>query len=189
MSTSLFWKQLRYLAATASGTATLGAGLLALGLLLWTCYLRPQHALTEDLAQQIALNQQRLAARAAGAHPALAPDATDAADALEAFYTAFTPAQAVPEVLKGVFRAAQQHRLQLDTGEYAQAELPGGRLRVYRVTLPLKGAMPAILGFVNDVLKATPGAALENLSVRRETVESSSVDAKLVLAFFMEVRP
>ena len=58
-------------------------------------------------------------------------------------------------------------------------------MKKYRITLPVKGELVQILSFISGVIKAAPSSALEDVTFKREKVEDSQVEAKLVFIFFV----
>ena len=84
-----------------------------------------------------------------------------------------------------VHLAAARHGLVLETGEYRLQHPPGARLARYELELPLKGTYPQLRAFLADVLKKIPAAAVDDVVIRRETVASPQLDAKVRLFVYL----
>ena len=85
-----------------------------------------------------------------------------------------------------LFEMAQRSEIQLDTGEYKwQAERNIGVDR-YQIRLPIKGSYVQIREFVERALIALPFAAIDQLSLKRETVADESVAATLQLTLYLQ---
>jgi Tfp pilus assembly protein PilO len=87
--------------------------------------------------------------------------------------------------LRVVFENAQQRGLRLKLGEYRLAAVPPGRYQRYEMVLPVEGRFDAIQAFSQQVLLALPFAALDDIIVRRESVGSPVVEAKLRFALYL----
>lgn len=101
------------------------------------------------------------------------------------FYAFFPLTDAVPEVLGKIQRAAQRNELVLAKGEYKLAEEQEFRLARYQITLPVTGAYSQVRGFVNDVLAAVPGVALDELSLKREAIGDDTLEARVRFTLFV----
>lgn len=66
-------------------------------------------------------------------------------------------------------------------------EKHAGLLR-YRLNMPIKAAYPQIRGFLAEVIKTIPNAALENISFKRESVDSPIVDANMSLVIYVRAQ-
>jgi Tfp pilus assembly protein PilO len=101
------------------------------------------------------------------------------------FYAFFPLTDAVPDLLGKIHRAAQRNDLVLEKGEYKLAREPDFRLARYQITLPVSGAYSQVRGFVNDVLDAIPTAALEELTLKRESIGDELLEARVRLAVYL----
>jgi len=104
---------------------------------------------------------------------------------LSNFYAFFPAVDTVPEMLGKVHRAAQRNDLVLEKGEYKLARDPDFRLARYEITLPVSAAYSQVRGFVNDVLDAIPTAALEELTLKRESVGDEMLEARVRFAVYL----
>jgi hypothetical protein len=109
----------------------------------------------------------------------------DAEEAFARFYGYFgAPAEAL-EALGAVFEAAAREGVSLDSGEYRLSRERGSRLHRYQIVLPAKGSYRAVRRFVARALNEVPGLALDDLALRRETVASAVVEARVQLTLYL----
>jgi hypothetical protein len=106
-------------------------------------------------------------------------------DRLGAFYGSFGSREGAPAALRSVFEAAAAEGLAIETGEYRLAGEPGSRLVRYQMVLPVKGSYVAIRRFIVRALNEVPGLALDGLDIRRESVASRAVEARLQLTLYL----
>jgi Tfp pilus assembly protein PilO len=133
------------------------------------------HALSEEAATM----SSRLGNRGAISVP------TTGRSQLSNFYAFFPLTENVPELLGRINRAAIQHGLILEKGEYKLGREPEFRLARYQVTLPVSGDYTKVRGFVNDVLEAVPSAALEELTLKRESIEMPDLESRVRFTLFL----
>jgi Tfp pilus assembly protein PilO len=107
---------------------------------------------------------------------------------LSNFYAFFPVIAAVPELLGKMQIAARDNGLQLQKGEYRLTQEREFPLARYQVTLPVRGTYPQVRGFVNDVLKLVPAAALDDLTLKREAAGDPQVDARVRFTVFLAVQ-
>jgi len=159
-------------------------GLAGLGLLLFTAGLtvvaiqserQRLHTLTDEVAT--------LSARLGQRGTATAP--MGGRGQLSNFYAFFPLTENVPELLSRVHRAAAQNRLFLERGEYKLSREADFRLARYEVTLPVSGDYARVRGFVNDVLESVPCAALDELTLKRESIDQPELQARVRFSFFL----
>ena len=159
-------------------------GFVGLGLLLFTIGFaalglqsgrQRLHTLDDEVATLTSRLGQRGAARAA----------PGSRGQLSNFYAFFPLAENVPELLGRIHRAALQNQLLLKKGEYKLEHDQDFRLSRYQVTLPVSGDYAKVRGFVNDVLQAVPSAALDELALKRESVEKPQLEAKVRFSLFL----
>jgi hypothetical protein len=55
----------------------------------------------------------------------------------------------------------------------------------YQVILPVKGDYTNVREFVNDVLGAVPSAALEELALKRESIEVPELESRVRFTLFL----
>lgn len=101
------------------------------------------------------------------------------AEQLAAFYAFFPAADQTSVLLKRINTAAGARGLELQSGEYRMQRREGTRLARYEITLPVKGSYTQVRDFVADVLAAMPAAVLEEVNLRRESIESARLEARV----------
>jgi Tfp pilus assembly protein PilO len=104
---------------------------------------------------------------------------------LSNFYAFFPLSENVPELLGRVNQSALQHQLMLEKGEYKLSREAEFGLARYQVTLPVRGQYADVRGFVNDVLEAIPSAAVEELTLKRETIDAPELEARVRFVIFL----
>lgn len=104
---------------------------------------------------------------------------------LSNFYAFFPLTADLPELLGRIHRAATQNQLLLKKGEYKLSRETDFRLARYEVTLPVNGDYARVRSFVNDVLQAVPSAALDELMLKRESVDQPELEARVRFSLFL----
>lgn len=161
---------------------TLGpGGVLGIGLLLgcaafYAAGVRP----ALEQAQELRAEVERAAARA----PQRAVRGTPS-DALARFYASFGNRAEALAALQLVFDAAAQERVAVEIGEYRVTREAGSRLARYQIVFPVKGDYRAVRRFVARALNEVPGLALDELTVRRESIAAASVEARVQLSLYL----
>lgn len=158
-------------------------GLLGLALLVFAAGLSA-FAIQSTRQRVLALNREAAAmtARLGGRGVAAPPSGRGQ---LSNFYAFFPLTANLPELLGRVHRSAQQHGLLLEKGEYKLGHEPEFRLARYQVTLPVHGDYADVRGFVNDVLEAVPASALDELTLKRETIDLPQLEARVRFTLFL----
>ena len=127
----------------------------------------------------------RLAAQLGGRGPGAGP-ATQGTQLVN-FYSFFPTTRSLPELLRTIQQAAEAKGLHLDKGEYRLSHEGEFPLTRYLVTLPLRGGYGDVRGFVNEVLDTVPAAALEDLTLKREAIGDTQVEARVRFVLFLGV--
>lgn len=86
---------------------------------------------------------------------------------------------AAATVIGQLEQLARAHNLQLLRGQYTQTPVPGTSLLRWQVSLPIKADYPRLIAFIADSLQAQPTLALDELKLKRETIETPTLDADL----------
>lgn len=107
------------------------------------------------------------------------------AQSLANFYGYFGSRDEAFAALQAVFLAAETEGLALETGEYRLARERDASLLRYQIVLPVKGNYRSIRRFVARALNEAPGIALDDLSLRRDSVQSSALEARVQLTLFL----
>jgi hypothetical protein len=155
-----------------------GLGLLAFVAMIAVSALVPLRAEVERLRDEADALQRRVGGGERAGRPA-------AQDQLATFYAFFPPPASSPDWLGKIHAIAQAKGVQLASGEYRLERAASPRLRRYQMTLPVQGTYAQIRGFVGDVLEQVPAAVLEEVSLKRESVETPRVEARVRLTIYM----
>jgi len=107
------------------------------------------------------------------------------AEQLATFYAFFPSPQSSPDWLGKINAAARAKGLVLRSGEYKLERSADQKLARYQITLPVAGSYAQIRGFVGQVLADVPAAALEEITLRRESVSSSTLEARIRLTLYL----
>jgi hypothetical protein len=107
------------------------------------------------------------------------------AEQLATFYAFFPAPQSSPEWLGRINAAARAQGLVLRAGEYKLERAVDQKLVRYQITLPVVGSYAQIRGFVGQVLADVPAAALEEITLRRESVSNPALEARIRLTLFL----
>jgi Tfp pilus assembly protein PilO len=156
-----------------------GVALLALALSVYAGAIRPGKARLQALEREAA----ELARQTGG--PAQPAERLTGRGQLSNFYAFFPLSEALPDVMARIEKAAQEHDLVLQKGEYRFGREPEFRLARYQMTLPVRGSYADVRGFVNDVLDTVPAMALEELVLKRETVDDPELEAEVRFLLYL----
>jgi hypothetical protein len=159
-------------------------GLAGLGLILFTVGLA---VLTIQSGRQrlIGLDEEVSNLSASLSQRGATNGSTNGRSQLSNFYAFFPLTEDLPELLGRIHRAAMQNQLLLKKGEYKFSRETDFRLARYEVTLPVNGDYARVRGFVNDVLQAVPSAALDELTLKRESVDQPELEARVRFSLFL----
>ena len=86
---------------------------------------------------------------------------------------------AAATVIGQLEQLARAHNLQLLRGQYTQSPVAGTSLLRWQLTLPIKADYPRLVAFIAASLQAQPTLALDDLKLKRETIETTTLDADL----------
>jgi hypothetical protein len=166
------------LAGSFGPSGLAGCLLIAAAATFYAGVLLPQQARLEELRDQHW--QQRQAAQRPTGEAPLAP-----AQKLAVFYGSFPAANALPDQLEVVYRAARQQSLALEQGEYRAAKDTLEQIMRYQITLPVRGTYPQIRKFVDGALLGVPALALESIQFERQKIGDPMVEAKVRFVVYL----
>lgn len=174
---ALLWR-LRRIARRlgAGGLVSMALGLAALLLHLAGTLPRNAH-LVEQRAHLAALRQQ------AAAH-ATTP-AVQTADPFAALPPAGEAAQAIGELE----RLAHAHGFALPRGQYSVSAQAGTPLQRWQFVLPVEATYPALQAWLAAALARQPNLTLDEFKLKRERIESRTLQAELRMSLFVEAGP
>lgn len=122
----------------------------------------------------------RAASAAVRTEPAVSPDA----QRLAAFEALLLPADGAARGIQTVLDRATQANLPLPQAEYKWSAEAAGGYRVLELLVPVKGSYPQVLRLIDEVLAEVPGAALDEVAFRRDSV-AAAPEARLRFALFV----
>jgi hypothetical protein len=88
--------------------------------------------------------------------------------------------------LKTIFGIAAKSGVVLSSGQYRAAYDSNGRFHTYQLSLPVKGSYRAVWQFCLQTLAALPFAALDEISVRRESIGDANVTARVRFTLYLK---
>jgi hypothetical protein len=172
------WRLRRAVAALGwAAIGGVGLGLFAAGFAVLNVL--PLQAEVKGLRDRV----QRLEARAGTQAQVLEPGRPDAG--LGAFYEQLPAAEQAPEVVRQLHAHARDAGLTLERGEYRPLADASGRLMRYQLVLPVKGSYPQVKRFLAQALHATPGLALDAISLQRDEGGTAALEVQLRFTVFM----
>jgi hypothetical protein len=159
-------------------SGAVGIALLAFALAFHFSAVVPRESERADLLDEASRLEQR--PRAAGPAEKGTP-----AEQLATFYAFLPPAQSSPDWLGKIHAAALAKGLVLRSGEYRLDRVADQKFARYQITLPVVGSYAQIRGFVGQVLADVPAAALEEITLRRESAASPTLEARIRLTLYL----
>lgn len=114
-----------------------------------------------------------------------APAAQDLAAHYNEFRTQLASEDGRGELLKSLFKLAAEAGVTLAQADYRQQPDPGCGCQRLQITLPVRGTYPQIRAFIDAALARIGALALDELSLRRENVKNTNVEAQLRLTLYL----
>ncbi len=162
-----------------------GAALLAMCPALYVSAVKPAQVNLEAVQRSAASVQERVKRAASG----IGRDEFPPAEQLAEFYRIFPSEKQMLPWLEKIFALAQRQGIELDRGEYKVLHERIGRLTRFQITLPVKSEYPQIRKFLNSLQVEAPIVSIEHLQFERQKINVPAVDAKIVLALYLEHEP
>jgi hypothetical protein len=159
-------------------TGVVGVALLAFALAFYFSAILPLESTRAELGGEAVRLEQR--PRAGGPAEKGTP-----AEQLATFYAFLPPAQSSPDWLGKIHAAAKAKGLVLRSGEYKLDRAAEQKFARYQITLPVAGSYAQIRGFVGQVLADVPAAALEEITLRRESASNPTLEARIRLTLYL----
>lgn len=157
----------------------------AVGLLLMVAVWPLAHFGADSARVQTAALQQAQAAQRERLARQPDPEA-DQVTRLAEFEARLPLAEGAIQAVRHIHRSAAEHDVVLSTGEYRLVNESGGRLQRYQITLPADGTYPDVRAWMADVLNELPTMALDELSLKRNEVGESRVQARVRWSFYLK---
>lgn len=114
-----------------------------------------------------------------------APHVASAREQIDQFYTHLPTSNQLPEVLLQIHDLAHEHNVQALRADYRNSEERATPMLRVRVNIPAQGEYSALRAWVADVLQKVPGAALEELELRRENIAQTQLEAQARFVLFV----
>ncbi|MEC5159553.1 hypothetical protein ACFDR9_005668 [Janthinobacterium sp. CG_23.3] len=183
--TRALWYLRRWLVQAGPARLASVALLLGAALLHWAVTLPGAAALAEE--QQRHRQAQAATARAHASDAGRAAEQAQVAGLLARFPAGGN--EALGAAVIQVQAAADARRLLIDKGSYQFGADAGHGVERYNFSLPVKGAYPAVRGFVRQVQRELPHVALDSASISRAGRADAAVEAQLQFsAYFRSAR-
>lgn len=160
----------------AAGRA--GAGLLVLTLVFFIAAVMPQKQILEELKDKVEAMQQ------------VQPDSVGQTklnnnQALQVFYDFLPRSDSSPYWISELDRIARNSGVELNGSDYRLMMEKESKLVRYEIQLPLRGTYPQIRAFIAGALQAVPTLALADIIMKRETIQTGRVDARLNMHLYL----
>lgn len=104
---------------------------------------------------------------------------------LAAFYRFFGKSASISEALAQLDDSVADSGLAFEAAEYRFARESSLALARYEVTVPLRGTYSQVRSFVSTLLERMPQVALEDVAIKRDSVGSSRIEARLRLSIYL----
>ncbi len=102
------------------------------------------------------------------------------------FYATLGDKRDAEQQLKTIFALAEKSGLALTAGQYHAGFDLNGRFHTYQVSLPVKGSYRALWQFCLQTLATVPFAALDEISVRRESIGEPMLEARVRFTLYLK---
>ena len=166
-------------AALRLGTAGIAGVVLLTGCAMAMAWLRWQER-DDSTAQRIV--QLRAGLQQAASPPRPAATA-------QSFVAELPALDQVPHFIETLHHQATRSGLQIERAEYRSPTLAAGLVMRSQLVLPLTGRYPDIARWLGQVLQQNPSAAIDELSLQRESADSDQVRARIVISHYSRVAP
>lgn len=138
-----------------------------------------------DAVRQQARDLREQARRAPPARPVL-DDETRAALRQQSLQARLADPLAALQVVEQLHRSAAARGLLLASGEYRVMPAAGSLPQRYQIVLPVSGSYPLLRAWLADAMNAQPGLALDELSLSRNTVGDTVLQARVRWTLYLK---
>jgi hypothetical protein len=143
------------------------------------------HARIAEREREVGLARQSAAAAAVAAVEAAVPAKGLLEERLDAFNAVLGVRGDQGRLVGVVFEQAVKQGLTLSRAEYKLDVDRAGGFYTYQMTVPVRGPYPRVRRFIEETLAAAPGAALEEITFRRDAIGTPEPEARLRFVFFL----
>jgi Tfp pilus assembly protein PilO len=161
-------------------SGVIGITLLVFAFTLYAATLIPMAREVDALRDKAAQLQKRYSMSGAASVKIATPD-----EQLASFYGFFPGKESTPEWLHKINLAAVDNGIVLRSGEYKMERSKDDRLARYQIILPLTGSYQQIRRFIDMVLKEVPAAALNEVTLQRDSVSSAALEGRVRLTLYL----
>ncbi len=161
-----------------SNIGKIGIGLCVLALVFFFTAIVPQKQALKELKNKVKAMQQ-VQTGAAGQVK------LDNNQALQVFYDFFPRSDSSPYWINELDRIAKSRSVELNSSDYRLTLEKGSKLVRYEIQLPVRGSYPQIRAFIADALQAIPALALVDVMIKRETIQSGRLEARLSMHLYL----
>lgn len=163
------------------------AGVVGFGLLVFALSL--DYFGNRTLAEEAdALQQEAHVLASRLRHPAVTPVASDR-QRLDAFYASLPRSSDLPELLVRLHGHALARGIRVESANYRSTPEAGTPLERITLELPAQGTYPLLRAWLEDVQTAMPEVALDAISLRRDSIGVTDVQARVRLLVFLRGVP
>lgn len=112
------------------------------------------------------------------------PISTGEEPPLETFRRTLSDPEYVTSQLRVIYHMAQSQGLTMAQIDMRRQADPGSQLSQLQVSMPVRGDYPAIRRFCADLLVALPSASIDQITLRRENIGTSQIEAQIALSIW-----
>lgn len=99
------------------------------------------------------------------------------------------PTSEAAEQIGTLERLARAHGISLVRGQYSATPQPGTSYTRWQIILPVESSYPALHAWLATLLERMPNLVLDELKLKRERIESASLQAEVRLSLYAEGSP
>lgn len=148
-----------------------------------------------DMQQKISALETNMASKQITPSETTAIEASEvqqeSSQTLSEFYQTFPSALSIPDTLSQLNALATKQQLLLNSGDYKLNKVPAKNnvgskvLTQYEMVLPVEGSYSRVRAFIASILSNLPSVAISDIQIERESTLTPSVEARLVLIFYV----
>lgn len=103
--------------------------------------------------------------------------------------SALPPTGEAAQQIGALEQLAHAYGLELPRGQYSVAQLTGIPLLRWQLILPIEASYPALHGFLAAALERQPNLTLDELKLKRDSIETDVLQTELRMSLFVEAAP
>ncbi|MDT8363935.1 MAG: type 4a pilus biogenesis protein PilO [Nitrosomonas sp.] len=170
--------RLRWRLACLGNPGKLGAGMLALALVVVFAAILPQEKTKNTLKNKV---------KTARSIQASSPEQIKLNDdqALQVFYDFFPRSDSSAFWVNELDKIAKNRGIEVIRGDYRLVLEKEAKLARYEIQLPVRGSYPQLRAFIADALQMIPALALASVAIKRENIQTGRIDANLGMYLYL----